>query len=268
MNIAQNPLNTAEIQQQPRKAFLSYYIYSEFLKLARMPAFMIPTLLSPVLFFALFGLPNVKDSIQSVNAASYIMVSLGSYATMFTGFVTFGAGVASERGLGWNKLMRATPLHPLAYFFAKLVVAIFMGLLSLGTLFAFALLVGKLSIPATTLLQIAGLLVVDMIPFIIIGFALGYIAGPNSAAPIASMLFLVLGFGSGLLIPLQFAPDFIQKIAPYFPSYHAAQLGWSVLGAGDGKPFWFHLLWLAGYTTVFLVLAVIAYQRDESKNFG
>jgi ABC-2 type transport system permease protein len=248
--------------------FLPYYIYCEFLKLIRLPAFILPTLISPVMFFALFGLPNLSYKFGNTSAGAYILISLGSYAMMFTGFITFGAGIASERGLGWNKLLRVSPISPLDFLIAKAVSAIVMGIAAIALLFIFAILVGHVSLPLLTWLQIVGLLVVGMIPFIAIGFALGYIAGPNSAAPIASLIFLPLGFCSGLFEPLQFMPTVVQNIAPYLPSYHAAQLGWTALGAGDGKSFWIHLLWLIGYTVIFTIIAVIAYRRDENKTFG
>jgi ABC-2 type transport system permease protein len=248
--------------------FILYYIYCEFLKLVRLPAFILPTLISPVMFFALFGLPNLGYKFGNASAGAYILISFGSYSMMFTGFITFGAGIASERGLGWNKLIRVSPMSPLAFLIAKAVSAIIMGIASLVFLFLFATLVGHVSLPLLTWLQIVGLLVIAMIPFIAIGFALGYIAGPNSAAPIASLIFLPLGFCSGLFEPLQFMPTIVQNIAPYLPSYHAAELGWTALGAGDGKSFWTHLVWLAGYTVIFTIIAVIAYRRDENKTFG
>lgn len=253
---------------QSRASLLVYYIYCEIVKLLRLPVFIIPSLLFPVMFFAMFGLPNIRYTFQGVPAGPYLLVSYGGYSTMFVALVSFGAAVASERGLSWNKLLRVTPLNPLVYFTAKIVMAIFIGLLSLIVLFVFGALVGKVSMNLLTWGELTGLLVIGMIPFIALGLLLGYVAGPNSAGAIASMAFVPLAFASGLLLPLQFLPDFVRTIAPYLPTYHVGQLGWIVLGAGDGIALWIHLLWLAGYTIVFLALAMVAYRRDEGKNFG
>ena len=82
------------------------------------------------------------------------------------------------------------------------------------------------------------------------------------------MIFLPLSFASGLLVPLQSLPTIVQRVAPYLPAYHTGQLGWTLLGAGDDKGMGVHALWVIGYTLVFLILALIAYRRDEGKNFG
>ena len=50
----------------------------------------------------------------------------------------------------------------------------------------------------------------------------------------ANLIYLPLSFASGLFVPLNQLPVFIQNLAPYLPSYHYAQLAWSALGAGPG----------------------------------
>ena len=62
-------------------------------------------------------------------------------------------------------------------------------------------------------------------------------------------------------------PGFVQKIAPYLPSYHYGQLAWSAVGA-RAEPLAVSLAWLAGYTVVFLAIAMRAYRREETRKFG
>jgi ABC-2 type transport system permease protein len=196
------------------------------------------------------------------------MASYGAYAVMSVALFSFGVAIAAERGLGWNKLMRVTPLPPVMTFAAKIAMALLFGAFSLTTLFAFGALVGGVRMPILDWLSLVGLLVAGMIPFVALGLAIGYLAGPNSAAAVANLVFLPLSFASGILMPIEFLPGIIQRVAPYLPAYHVAELGWGVLGAGDGKGAGQHLLWLAGYTSVFLALALVAYRRDEGKNYG
>ena len=58
-----------------------------------------------------------------------------------------------------------------------------------------------------------------------------------------------------------------KAIAPFLPTYHYAQLAWSALGAGS-ETLGTSLLWLAGYTALFLTLAVRAYRREERAKFA
>ena len=252
----------------PHGSTLLYLIRCEILKLVRVPMFAIPTFVFPIMFFAMFGLPNIKNTLAGINAGAYMMASYGAYAVMSVALFSFGVAIAAERGLGWNKLMRVTPLQPVMTFAAKIAMALIFGAFSLLALFAFGALVGGVRMPIATWLGLVGLLVVGMIPFVALGLAIGYLAGPNSAAAVANMIFLPLSFASGIFLPVEYLPDVIQRVAPYLPAYHVAELGWGALGAGDGKGAGMHLLWLAGYTIVFLALALFAYRRDEGKNYG
>jgi ABC-2 type transport system permease protein len=260
-------LEQAQEQSGRRPSVVAYAIYCEVMKLLRIPAFTIPTLLFPIMFFSFFGLPNLGNTLGGIEAGSYMLASYGAYAVMSVALFSFGVSVAAERGLGWNKLLRTTPLNPLAYFTAKIVMAIIIGLITVVLLFGFGALVG-ISMPTLTWVKLIGLLMVGMVPFVALGLGLGYIAGPNSAAAIANMIFLPLSFASGLFMPLPFLPQIVQDIAPYLPAYHVGQLGWTALGAQNEHSLGYHLLWVAGYTAIFLALAVVAYRRDEGKNYG
>ena len=187
---------------------------------------------------------------------------------MTVALFSFGVAIASERGLGWNKLLRATPLHPALIFAAKTAMAILFGLGALVALFAFGALAGGIRMPARTWVELVALLLAGMVPFIALGLWIGYFAGPNSAPALANMIFLPLSFASGLFVPLESLPRVVQRVAPYLPAYHTGQLGWTLLGAGDGKGLGVHALWLAAYSLVFLALALLAYRRDEGKSFG
>lgn len=261
------PSSPANIVRNPISLFL-YTTYCELMKLMRIPAYVIPVLFFPTMFFAMFGLPNINNTIQGASAGAYILASYSCYGLMSVGLFSFGISIASERGLGWNKLLRVTPMNPVIYFSAKIVVALIIGVVTIAILFAFGILTAHLESKTGTLIVIGALDLVGMLPFIALGLFLGYSTGPNSAAGIANLIFLPLSFASGLFIPVQFLPDIIQKIAKYLPSYHVAQLEWSYLNAGDGNSYFFHFLWIAGYTVVFAALAVIAYRRDENKNYG
>jgi ABC-2 type transport system permease protein len=247
---------------------LLYLIRCEILKLVRVPMFAIPTFIFPIMFFAMFGLPNLDNTLGGIDAGAYIMASYGAYSVMSVAIFSFGAAIAAERGLGWNRLLRATPLRPLTTFASKVAMALLFGAASLIALFAFGAAVAGVRMPVLQWLELGGLTVLGMIPFVALGLFIGYLAGPNSAPAVANLIFLPLSFASGLFLPLEFLPDIMQRVAPYLPAYHTGQLGWGALGAGDGKGLAYHLLWIAGYTAVFLALAVVAYWRDEGKNFG
>jgi len=110
-------------------------------------------------------------------------------------------------------------------------------------------------------------LVAGALPFCALGLMIGYFAGPNSAPAIVNIVYLPMSFLSGLWIPIEFMPKFLQKIAPVLPPFHLSQLALIIIGAAKGSAI-VHILALVAFTLLFLVLATIAYRRDEGKVYG
>lgn len=245
-----------------------YLVYSELVRLVRMPAYLIPTLVFPIMFFAIFGLPNAKNQLGGVNAATYILISFSAYALISTSLFAFGVSIAAERGLGWQKLMRVTPLNPLMYFASKIVNALLQGVVIIVLLGLFASFVGKLDYDVLLFAKSVAKLLLGVSAFVALGLWIGYVGGPNSAAGIANLIFLPMSFASGLFMPLEFMPAFLRDIAPFTPAYHFAQIGWMSIGAKSDTTELTHWAWVMGYALIFFLMALVAYRRDEGKNFG
>jgi ABC-2 type transport system permease protein len=99
------------------------------------------------------------------------------------------------------------------------------------------------------------------------GLAIGYFAGPTSAPAIVNLTYLPLSFASGLWIPIDMLPSFLQRVAPFLPPYHLGRLALGVVGAGAGSAFE-HWEALAGFSFICLGIARIGFQRDEGKTYG
>jgi ABC-2 type transport system permease protein len=251
----------------PLPNMLAAQTRAQFISLWRIPAFSITSLILPVMFFAFFGLPNVKYNYAGVNAGAYLLASFGAYAVSSMMVFNFGIGVAQERASKVDLLMRATPLPPLVYMLARLITAATFGVISVLILFAFGTVAGGVRLDAGTWLTIIGRLLLGSLPFIGMGFAIGYFFGVNAAPAVTNLVYLPLSFASGLFVPLSQMPDFIQKVAPYLPTYHYAQLAWNAVGA-KSESLTTALLWLAAYTVAFFAIAMRAYRVEEARKFN
>jgi ABC-2 type transport system permease protein len=240
----------------------------ELLKLVRMPAYAIPSIAFPVMFYALFGLVFGRQSVGSVPMAAYLIATYGAFGVIGAALFGFGVGVAVERGQGWLALKRATPMPPMALFTAKLFVCMLFSAAIVVLLIALGILAGGVRLPVPTLLALSATLVVGSIPFCALGLAAGYLAGPNSAPAILNLVYLPMAFFSGLWIPIEAMPAIIKAFAPFLPAYHLGQLALAAIGAGMGAPAWSHVLTLAGFTLVGLSVGVWGYRRDEDRSWG
>jgi ABC-2 type transport system permease protein len=241
---------------------------SEFIARWRVPAFSITILALPILFFTFFGLPFVGRTFSNgVNAGAYLLASFAAYAVGNVMVYGFGIGVAVERGQKVDVLLRAMPIPPLVIITAKVINALVFAFLSIASLIVYGVLVGELYEGLGVWVNVVVRLLVGSLPFVGLGFAIGYGTSPNAAPALANLIYLPLSFASGLFMPVDQLPGFVQRIAPYLPSYHYGQLAWSAVGA-PAEPLGVSLAWLAGYTAFFMWLALRAYRREESQKFA
>ncbi len=195
-------------------------------------------------------------------------MTYGTFGVVGAALFGFGVTVAVERGQGWMRLKRASPMPPLAYFVAKIFMSMLFGLIIIVALLVLGTIFGGVRLPIVQTLTLVVTLVLGILPFAAIGMALGYLVGPNSAPAVVNLVFLPMAFAGGLWIPIQVLPQFIQTIAPALPTYHLAQLALGGIGANMGGSWLFHAGVLLAYTVAFLVLAVIFYRRDEGRTYG
>lgn len=242
---------------------------TESLKLLRIPAFAIPGIAFPWVFYALFGLAfGGGRTAGPTTMATYLLATYGAFGVIGISLFGFGVGVATERGQGWMLLKRATPMPPSAYFVAKMVMStafaavIVLGLFALGAGF------GGVVLPASSWLSLSGVLLPGTVPFCALGLALGYLTGPNSAPGVINLLYLPAAFASGLWIPVQVLPGWLQAVAPWLPPYHLGQLALWTVGVEPRTPAWWCTAALLLTTVAALAVARVAYRRDTGRTWG
>jgi len=242
---------------------------SEFLKMFRMPAYVIPTLAFPLVFYLFFGIAfgGSKKVGESTTMAAYLIATYGAFGVIGASLFGFGVGVAIERGQGWLQVKRASPMPVAAWFAAKIGMALLFSAIIVLALFALGNTLGGVDFAWSVWPRLFAILVLGALPFCAMGLMLGYFAGPNSAPAIVNLIYLPMAFASGLWIPVQMLPKFMQAIAPALPPYHFAQLALQQIGAAKG-PALPHVLALVAFTIAFLGLATIGYRRDEGKLYG
>jgi ABC-2 type transport system permease protein len=233
----------------------------ELLRIARVPGFAIPTLVFPAMFYVFFGVLFSRNN--SGQIATYLLATYGTFGIMSPALFGFGVGTAVERGLGWLRLKRATPMPPLAYFTAKLAAALVFAALVVLTLFALGATAGGVALERWQWLGLAGILVAGAVPFSAIGLAFGSWLGPQSAAPVVNVVYLLGSILSGLWIPIHMFPKAMHGVANLLPPYHLSQLGLKIVGMDQGKSTAFHVMALVLVTVVSLVVAAAGFKRSR-----
>ena len=238
---------------------------AEFRRLVRVPEFTGFGLAFPVILYVFVGLQSGR--LAGVDFHKYALASLSAYAVVNIALSSFGITVANERGSRMDALMRATPVRPIAPLIGKTIAAAVFALAALGLLYLAGILLAGISMPLEQWFNLTWRLLLGMIPFICMGFAIGYISGPSAAVIVVNLLFLPMSFASGIFVPVNALPRFIQDFAPYLPLYHLGHIAWNAVGV-PYPDLATSVLWLAGYTVLFVALTLWAVRREDDRRFS
>src|SRR3954465_11488987 len=228
----------------------------EFIKMLRMPQYSLPTLFFPIIFYVFFALVFNGRSGSGMSIATYMLATYGAFGVIGASLFGFGVGVAIERGQGWLQVKRTTPMPFSAYIVAKVAMSlvfstiIVLALLFLGTTF------GGVHIGFARALGLGCVLVSGSLTFCALGMVIGYMAGPNSAAPIVNLIYLPMAFLSGLWVPIWILPRALQRFAFILPPFHYSQIALRIIGGGSlGMPLKVHVIAMFVATALFLTIA-------------
>ncbi|MGH9494163.1 MAG: ABC transporter permease [Candidatus Sulfotelmatobacter sp.] len=241
----------------------------EFLKNLRLRMYTASVLSFPIMFYVLFGLVlNSKESIGATRVPTYLIATYGTFGVMGASLFGTAAGLASDRGLGWLQVKRASPMPPFAYFVAKVITSMIFSTIIVLALFALGIAGGGVRMPMIVFAKLLGTLAAGSLPFSAMGLALGYFTGPNSAPATINLIYLPMSFCSGLWVPFMFLPKIVKQIALALPPYHLSQLALGIVGGGSHESIATHWEVLAAFTMICLGIARIGFQRDQEKMYG
>lgn len=234
----------------------------QLVSLWRLPAFALPTMLFPAMFYVFFGLLFDMGGTR-VHMPTYLLATFGTFGIMAPALFGFGVGVSGERGQGWLRLKLASPMPPGAYLAAKLATAMAFALAVVVMLFALGAIFGGVRLESGRWLLLALALTLGSLPFCAMGLAIGLRAGTQAAPAIVNVIYLPMAFLSGLWVPVQLFPGWLQDLAAWLPPYHLAQLALKVLGLTQGSDWARHVAVLTAFTLLFGWLALRAWRRPE-----
>ena len=266
--LALSNASTERWQLHTAKIYLKEAKY-EFLKNLRLRMYTVSVLTFPLMFYILFGLLlNAHEAIGGTRVPTYMITTYGTFGVMGASLFGTAAGLASDRGLGWLQVKRASPMPPFAYFTAKVITSMIFSTIVVLSLFALGFAFGGVRMPPAQFARLLGTLAAGSLPFSAMGLAVGYFAGPNSAPPTINLIYLPMSFCSGLWVPFMFLPKVVQHIALALPPYHLSQLALGIVGGGSHESNATHWEVLLAFTLICLGVARIGFQRDQEKMYG
>lgn len=224
----------------------------ESLRLFRTPAFSMPILAMPILFYCFFGVLLAGARNAGPMMANLLFVGWTVYGVMGPGLFGFGILVAVERNQGLLTFKRALPMPAGSYLAAKLMMAYVFAVAVMIILVIAGVTIGHVTLGARQLITVAAVMSFGVFPACAVGLFIGTYAPASSAAAFANIIYLGMAFLSGLFFPL---PPALKTFQPIWPTFHLAQLAMSAAGLPSRGSAWSHVLILAATTIVLTALA-------------
>jgi ABC-2 type transport system permease protein len=232
----------------------------EFLRLLRTPAFALPTLIFPLVFYVMFAIV-LPGKWGSFDKSAYLLATYGVFGIMGPALFGFGVGLALERQNGWLALKQVSPMPMGAYFFAKIAMSLIFGGVVVVLLSTAAIGFGDVDITLGRWLLLTAVLLLGTLPFCALGLWIGTLANGQAAVAIVNLVYLPMAILSGLWIPLFAFPALLQKSAVIWPSWHLAQLALGAIGQVQDVRYALHVAVLLVMTVLFLSLAALRLRR-------
>ena len=222
--LAPNPAQLGPIPSMSLGRVIGAYLSDakyESLRLLRTPAFAMPILAMPILFYTFFGVILNGSGHRPPGFADMMFVGWTVYGVMGPGLFGFGILVAVERNMGLMTFKRALPMPAGSYLAAKLMMAYVFAIVVMAMLVIAGLTMGHVTLSLQKLLTVAAVMSLGVIPACAIGLFIGAWAPASSAGAIANIVYLGMAFLSGLFFPLS---GVLHNIRAIWPTYHLAQL--------------------------------------------
>ncbi|GLX04410.1 ABC transporter permease [Microbispora sp. NBRC 16548] len=197
--------------------------------------------------------------------ASYVMGGVAAFGAMKAA-LDVGARTAVERGIGWQRQLRLTPLSGSGYLLAKASVAMVVALPPVAGVSLVAALVSGVHLsPGGWAVAVLGVWA-GTVPFALLGLLIGQFATAQNLQAYQGAVVLLLSFVGGLFIPVSTFPQALATVAKVLPSYWLAQVGHATaLAGGSGDDSWQAALVLALYALVLGAAVVVRYRRATAR---
>jgi ABC-type multidrug transport system permease subunit len=209
----------------------------------RTPRALVFTVAFPLVFLVLFNsifisggddtatLPNDLK----LSAQAYFTAGIVAYSVALSTFTTLAVSLTTQRERGQLKRYRGTPMPAWTFMAGQIIRATTQALAMTAILLFVGAVAYGVSIPGSTFPAFVLYVVLGTATLCSLGIALSaFCPTPDAASTIAPFTVVMLAFFSGVWIPVEQLPAWLETVGKVFPLYHLA-LGLQTTLAPDAK---------------------------------
>jgi ABC-2 type transport system permease protein len=198
----------------------------------------------PVVLLVMFNSIFVSGSTDTVHIAggtisgeAYFTAAISAYAIGLSTFTTLVVGLTTQREAGQLKRLRGTPMPPWTFVTAMVLRSVVRGLMLVIVLFLIGAIFFGVDIQPERAVALIVYVALGTAVFTTLGMAVTAITPTAEAASaVGPFAVVILSFISGIFIPVDQLPSWLESVGKVFPLYHLADglQNSLVSGAGTG----------------------------------
>src|SRR5262245_27940425 len=174
-----------------------------------------------VIFTSIFDDTATLPSGQEVDLTTYYVGSILAFSVITACYTNVSMSVTILREEGVLKRVRGTPLPGWSYLLGKVFHSTLMMVLLVAIVLAFGRVFYDIDLPNDSVPAFLVTLLIGAASFCALGLACCSVTPNADAAPaITNATVLLLLFISGVFVPIDNAPEWMQRLADFFPVKH------------------------------------------------
>jgi ABC-2 type transport system permease protein len=201
-----------------------------------------------VIYSQIFGAMDVGGT----GFMTWVVPGVVVFNILAFGLLSSGTLMVNMREKGILRRLQASPIPAGQLVGSYLLVNVLIALLQSTIIVVFAALVFRTPFTLTGILWALPMIVLGILTFVALGQVIsGLAATAGVAVAIGQILNFSQMFITDMIMPMDFMPEWIQKVAPYLPAYAMVQLVRPPLVDGSLSPdLWSNLLVISAYSAV------------------
>ncbi|MFE2141188.1 ABC transporter permease [Streptomyces sp. NPDC059456] len=235
---------------------ITAYVGLEVRRTLRDTSFVVFGIGMPVLMYLLFT--NLGDGADA-RWKTGSMVAMAAYGALGAALST-GSGVAEDKGIGWLRQLRITPMTPRQVVVGRALTGSVTVLPAVAAVLVAGALVNDVRLAAWEWAAVALVLWLGALPFTLLGIGNGYRLTAQTTGVVNVACSIALSVVGGLWFPTELFPHWLRSLSGFTPTRRFAEIGQSLAeGAAPGPV---AVAVLAAWALLFGSYAVLSYRRS------
>ncbi|MFJ5546588.1 ABC transporter permease [Streptomyces sp. NPDC093225] len=241
---------------------IAAYVNLEVRRVLRDVGFTVFGIGTPVLMYLLFTNLGTDAGADSGSWRTTAMIGMAAYGALGAA-LSVGTGVAEDKGTGWLRQLRVTPMSPRQVVIGRAATGSVVVLPAVAAVLAAGGLVNDVRLAPWQWAATALVLWLGALPFTLLGIGNGYRLTAQTTGTVNVVCNLALSIVGRLWFPVELFPDWLRTVSDLTPTHRFAELGQGV-AAGGPLPLAATAV-VAGWTLLFGTYAVLSYRRSSRK---